>query len=295
MITPDEVIHASRQDNVSNDLRSMIDAMIRHGGFNLPNVIAEEAINWLKLYSRAHGIKDVSIGLSGGVDSAVTAALFKRAGYNVHALSLPIHQKPEETQRAIDATDALGVNLEVIDLSDNFDSMSATINRHGDLTPIRQGNIRARLRMITLYDEAARNKGVVASTDNYSELLTGFWTLHGDVGDVAPLQFFNKSFEVPKVGEYLGLSEDIWRATPTDGLGISNSDEDQFGFSYLELDVMAWAISHVIDVPESLDATKKAVIARMAATRHKRTNLAQPSFLSYGSQVYARWSFAKTN
>ena len=92
--------------------------------------------------------------------------------------------------------------------------------------------------MIALYNLAAANHGLVASTDNLSELAAGFWTLHGDVGDLSPIQAMTKSWEVPMLAKMLDVPESVWRAKPTDGLGVDSGDEAQFGFSYLELDLV---------------------------------------------------------
>ena len=107
------------------------------------------------------------------------------------------------------------------------------------LSKLRQGNMKARMRMIVLYDLAQLNKGLVVSTDNYTEYLTGFWTLHGDVGDYGPIQNLWKT-EVFNMSKFLLSScnefqykalESCIHATPVDGLGISNSDCDQLGVS----------------------------------------------------------------
>jgi NAD+ synthetase len=130
---------------------------------------------------------------------------------------------------------------------------------------IRKGNIRARLRMITLYNLASKLGGCVASTDNFSELAAGFWTLHGDVGDVSPIQALTKSWEVPAL-----------EAKPTDGLGIANGDEDQFGFSYLEFDLALFKIMRGgIDLDSLTERDREiveAVISRVRSTTYKRSN-----------------------
>jgi hypothetical protein len=107
---------------------------------------------------------------------------------------------------------------------------------------VRKGNIRARLRMITLYNLAQLHGGFVASTDNLSELGAGFWTLHGDVGDYSPIQSLLKSWEVPYLAQLNGVPESTVRAKPTDGLGIDSGDEAQLGASYLEWDLMTYAL-----------------------------------------------------
>lgn len=208
-------------------------------------------------YREQTGVSIAVIGMSGGVDSALTAALFKRAGWEVIGVVMPILQKPEETKRGIEACESLGITCMEKDLTylyqstqaafSDFDKEVASI--YDDIPKaalIRRGNIKARVRMITLYNLAAMYGGLVASTDNYSEMAMGFWTLHGDVGDLSPIQSLNKSWEVPALARYLGVPEATWRAKPTDGLGIDNSDEDQFGYTYLELDIMLFNITKTL-------------------------------------------------
>ena len=190
--------------------------------------LGEELIKGLSEYRTKWNVENVFLGMSGGIDSALTAALFKNAGWNVTGLTLPIHQEPSETERGIEACESLGIEHLQVDLTQAFESYLehatevADANLHGrDFydskdARVRGGNIRARLRMITLYNQASLHKGIVASTDNFSELAAGFWTLHGDVGDVAPIQSLTKSWEVPALAEHLGVPESIISAKPTD-------------------------------------------------------------------------------
>lgn len=193
----------------------------------------------LEKYKQEHNISTVVIGMSGGIDSALTASLFKAAGWTVKGFTLPIYQKVEETDRGREACDALGIDHSHIDLTAAYKTLEGSLGDSELYTaPIRKGNVRARLRMITLYNQAAKYGGLVASTDNLSELAAGFWTLHGDVGDVSPIQSLTKSWEVPKMAELMSVPESIINAVPTDGLGISTSDEEQLGANYLEFDIV---------------------------------------------------------
>lgn len=221
--------------------------------------IVEQIVAGLQLYRKEHGIENIVIGQSGGVDSALTAALFKQAGWIVHGVTLPIHQKEEETNRGIENIDVLRLERHNYDLTDQFDSMQDFLGEFGNTYKgqQRQGNIRARLRMIALYNLAHKLNGCVASTDNFSELAAGFWTLHGDVGDVAPIQSLTKSWEVPAIADMLGVPENTITALPTDGLGISNSDADQLGMNYLEFDILLFDLLNLPELSE--DNIKKHI------------------------------------
>lgn len=264
----EDILVTSRQDQTTS-LTPFFEKILKHyinmGVFmseeRLKDV-ADDIVAGLKQYSKDHNINTVAIGISGGVDSALTAKLFQLAGWKVVPVVMPIHQNSEETARGIAACKAM--NLEdywVLDLSDTFDKTANTLfdlmgNQFADTernTKIRQGNIRARLRMITLYNAAHLNKGLVASTDNFSELAAGFWTLNGDVGDLSPIQSLLKSWEVPKMAELLGFDTEIARAKPTDGLGIDDGDEAQFGCSYLEWDLMVLTMFDAKDDISLLD------------------------------------------
>lgn len=271
-VTVEQAIHASRfTGELDPALGSILEAMVDEAA---PiSVIHDTIVSELVQYRENSGIDTVVIGLSGGVDSAVTAKLFQHARWNVLPYTLPIDQRVEETTRAKVTATLLGRVLPEIDLTDEYVALRDKLSKTGPLTAIQLGNIRARLRMTTLYNEAARHGGIVASTDNFSELAAGFWTLHGDVGDIAPLQYLNKSWEVPLLAKYIGFPESIWRATPTDGLGISNSDEDQLGCSYLEWDIgVSELIAASMEGGEPIDhpLIRDVILPRVRRTAFKR-------------------------
>jgi nicotinamide-nucleotide amidase len=245
-------------------------------------------VRQLAEYKVDNFIEDVVIGMSGGIDSALTAALFKEAGWTVHGVTLPIHQKQEETDRGQEVIDKLELVPHSFDLSEQFDSMANFLGltdaqSYRELQ--RQGNIRARLRMTTLYNLAHQVGGCVGSTDNFSELAAGFWTLHGDVGDVAPIQSLSKSWEVPMLAKMLGVPQATLDALPTDGLGISNSDADQLGMTYLEFDIILFELLslpridnnsinlYINNITEEQTAKKVRLLAdRVLNTAFKRAN-----------------------
>ena len=207
--------------------------------------VIDYIVDWMRGYSRNAGMQGFVVGVSGGIDSAVTSTLCARTGLKVLALNMPILQA--SGQRTL-AEDHLAW------LEDRFDEVKGVTL---DLTPcfeafqtslppeIQDGltlaNTRSRLRMVTLYAFASHHTLLVAGTGNKVEDFgVGFYTKYGDGGvDIAPIADLMKS-EVFTLGEALGVSEDILGATPTDGLWADNrSDEDQIGATYPELE---WAM-----------------------------------------------------
>lgn len=255
-----DILNLARQsggDGPSPWFKEQLEEQIEEGMFLAEKdleAVLEDIWRDLSDYRDQAGVGTAVLGMSGGVDSALTAALFKKAGWRVIGFTLPIHQNAEETERGIEACAALGVEHNHLDLSNRFDEMVASLGEwdhslvSSDEGPARtrRGNLRARLRMMTLYDQAHRFGGIVASTDNFSELGAGFWTLHGDVGDLAPLQGLIKSWEIPWLARRVGVPEKTWRAAPTDGLGIGAGDEAQIGATYLEWDIVLFALSKVL-------------------------------------------------
>lgn len=249
MTIKQDILTYSRQAKIaplSPWFESTLEQLIDQGFYSDETVLRTTGytlVQGLRDYSNKHKIDTVVLGMSGGVDSALTAAMFRTAGWRVIGVTMPIHQNPEETARGMEACTALGIEHQHVDLTQTYEDLLASVRTYDaniDDTDhaLRRGNLRVRLRMLTVYNIASSVHGLVGSTDNFSELAAGFWTLHGDVGDLAPIQSLSKSWEVPKLAELYGVPTSTVFATPTDGLGISNSDEDQFGFSYLEFDIV---------------------------------------------------------
>lgn len=293
MIDKNKLLRFNRQPELSSwfeyKLQDLIDEGVYHD--KIENV-SSKIIENLEDYRKEWDLENIFIGMSGGIDSAVTGALFKEAGWNVTGVTMPIHQVVAETDRGREACERLGFNHIHADLTEGYElfrynslglldqlakeaPQGVDLSSHDKNTRVRLGNVRARMRMITLYNLASLNKGIVGSTDNFSELAAGFWTLHGDVGDVAPIQSLTKSWEIPLLAELLDVPDSIVSAKPTDGLGVANGDEDQFGFSYLEFDIAMFSLfkNNELEPENEKDkAIVESVKQRLASTIYKRFN-----------------------
>jgi NAD+ synthetase len=253
-------------------------------------------------------IKGFVLGISGGVDSAVSGALAKRIamdrpGFKVigRAISI-VSNKPEEVKRGVEIGKHFCSDFDSVALDHLFRSVYTGLRHRPAMTlvghenkkeAIQQGNIKARLRMLLLYDLAHREDCIVLSTDNLTELLLGFWTLHGDVGDLGMIQGLFKT-EVYGLAYYLARDAEkdmntkagealrsCATAIPTDGLGVSNSDLDQLLPNWER--ICGDPISGYRRVDEILidylngglrtwDENELSVIERHEATHHKRNN-----------------------
>ena len=199
--------------------------------------------NWIKTYVDQMPSKAQSlvIGISGGIDSSVSSTLSAMTGIKTIVLSMPIRQKDNQHNLSLKHQEWLiknfkNVEAHNINLDKLFDSFSTTLdkfdNEHGF------ANSRARLRMATLYQVAAANKGIVVGTGNKVEDFgVGFYTKYGDGGvDISPIADCNIT-DVWELGKELGILKEIIDAPPTDGLwDDGRTDEGQLGFKYQDLE-----------------------------------------------------------
>jgi len=204
---------------------------------------AEIIQKWIDEYcnSVSFELKSLVVGVSGGVDSSVVSTLCALTGRKTIVLSMPIKQKKKQYDLSISHGNWLAkkfsnVKLNTINLDNIFsefeNSMGQFKNEHGF------ANSRARLRMITLYQVAAANKGIVVGTGNKVEDFgVGFYTKYGDGGvDISPIADCTKT-QVWELGKYLGIDNKIIEAEPTDGLwDDARTDIEQLGMSYQDLE-----------------------------------------------------------
>ena len=199
--------------------------------------------NWIKEYinSMPKKAETLVIGISGGIDSSVSSTLCAMTGIKTIVLSMPIKQKSIQHDLSLKHQEWLiknfnNVEAHTLNLDKLFDEFKSSLskfdNDHG------MANSRARLRMTTLYQVAAANKGIVVGTGNKVEDFgVGFYTKYGDGGvDISPIADCNKT-EVWQLGKELKILEEIIKAAPTDGLwDDGRTDEGQLGLKYEELE-----------------------------------------------------------
>ncbi len=210
--------------------------------------VIEYIVNWLDEYANKAGMDGFVLGISGGIDSAVTSTLCAMTGKKLICLNLPIHQAPNQFDRSNNHIAWLkenfeGVTSDVVDLTATFDQTCNDFPE-GIQDQLTMANVRARLRMTTLYAFAGHHKYLVAGTGNKVEDFgVGFFTKYGDGGvDLSPIADLMKT-QVFEIAAELNIIEEIQEAKPTDGLwGDDRTDEDQIGASYPELE---WAMDYI--------------------------------------------------
>ena len=244
------------------------------------NKVSAHISKWLLEYSQKSNTNGFVVGVSGGIDSAVTSTLAAETGKEVLVIEMPIHQHSSQVTRAQDHIAFLldkypNVKSERVDLTEMYETFKKSIpSTNLASEELALVNTRARIRMTTLFYFAGLHNYLVAGTGNKVEDFgIGFYTKYGDGGvDLSPIADLMKS-EVYALGKELGVIESILTAAPTDGLwGDDKTDEDQIGASYDELE---WAMAFIeFNLPEDkLEIRQQEVLAiykRMnSANQHK--------------------------
>jgi NAD+ synthase len=188
------------------------------------------------------GYSKVVLGVSGGIDSALSAFLAVRAlgQDNVLALRLPYRtSSPESLEHAQQVIDKLGCPSKTIEITGAVD---AILHQHPEATPVRRGNVMARVRMINIYDQSAAFPGLVIGTGNKTETLLGYSTIHGDGAfDFNPLSDLYKA-QVRQLSEDLGVPESIITKAPSADLWAGQTDEDEIGYTYTDMDQIFYCL-----------------------------------------------------
>ena len=208
--------------------------------------ISEHIVNWLKSYLHQSHLKGFVVGISGGIDSALTSTLCAMTGEKVILLNMPIRQTDAEYKRAQEHIEDLKVRFPLVEsieinLSSSFAALESLYPKDVVSNHLAMANTRARLRMTTLYAIAQAHGCLVAGTGNKIEDFgIGFFTKYGDGGvDLSPIADLTKT-QVKALSLQLGIVGSILQAQPTDGLWEDGrSDEDQIGATYAELE---WAM-----------------------------------------------------
>ncbi len=230
--------------------------------------LAGEIAAWIREQVDQAGCAGVVLGVSGGVDSAVTAALARRGlGRDaVLGLVMPCHSVPDDEEHARLVLDTFGIKGERVDLGPVFDALTALLPPADGLAV---ANLKPRLRMLTLYYYANLYHYLVLGTSNRSELAVGYFTKYGDGGsDLMPLGGLLKR-EVRALARLLGVPQVIIDKAPSGGLWVGQTDEGEMGITYDALDRILEALD-AGDVAglELGDVTR--VRQMMAASQHKR-------------------------
>ena len=196
---------------------------------------------WIAQSVRDSGAKGAVVGLSGGIDSAVTVTLCKKAlGTNVLGVIIPCESDPHDQEDALLITTKLGIMTLTVRLDETYQALVPGLS---DGTRMANANLKARLRMAILYFLANTLSYLVVGTGNKTELMVGYFTKHGDGGvDILPLGGLYKT-QVWELARALNIPDKIINKTPTAGLWLGQSDEEELGISYAELDRTLQAIN----------------------------------------------------
>lgn len=200
-------------------------------------LVVEEMVLWMREKVNAAGAKGIVYGMSGGIDSAVVAAIAEKAcpGENL-GIIMPCYSNPVDADHGYLVAEALKLNVKKVELNDALDTMKKLVGSDGTEPKLVIANVKSRLRMVTLYYHAALNNYLVCGTGNKSEMTIGYFTKYGDGGsDMLPIATFVKS-EVRELARYLGVPEVIITKPPTAGLWENQTDETEMGMTYDQLD-----------------------------------------------------------
>ena len=240
--------------------------------------LADKLVLWIKEKTVAAGCRGVVMGMSGGLDSSVLAILCHRAfPQNMLGVIMPCYNNPEDKEHALTVAGKFSIKTEVVVLDPVFDALLKALpgdKAEPGSSGIAEANVKARLRMVTLYYFANQLKYIVAGAGNRSELSVGYFTKYGDGGaDILPLGDLVKR-EVRELAGFLGIPQPIVDKPPSAGLWQGQTDEDEMGLGYEELD-------RYLITGEASTGARQKIESMIAASAHKRL---PPTVASLGEE-----------
>ena len=238
-------------------------------------ILVQKLHNWIEGKVTKAKAEGVVFGLSGGIDSAVVAALSMRVfPQNTLVIIIPCHSLEADINDALDLINKFNIPYKIIDLSKVYDSLIHLLNdkeKEGSFK-LAEANIKPRLRMMTLYYFANKLNYLVVGTGNKSELTIGYFTKYGDGGaDILPLGNLLKS-QVKELAEYLDIPKKIINKPPSAGLWEGQTDEEEIGISYEQLD------KYLKIGKLNNKMIEEKIQDKITKSAHKRTTPAKPSF-----------------
>ena len=229
--------------------------------------IADKLISWIREKVSSSGCKGVLVGMSGGLDSSVVAVLCHRAfPQSMLGVLMPCYSSQEDMEHAQAVATEFSIPTKTVVLDSIFDTLLKALPSNKvdpNVSRLAEANLKARLRMLTLYYFANRLGYMVAGSGNRSELSVGYFTKYGDGGaDILPLGNLVKR-QVKELGGFLSIPQQIIDKLPSAGLWEGQTDEGELGLSYEELD-------RYLVTGEASSELKGKIESMIAATKHKR-------------------------
>ena len=237
--------------------------------------LADRLVSWIRDTVLAAGCKGVVVGMSGGLDSSVAAVLCYRAfPQSMLGVIMPCYSSREDEEHAQAVASKFSIPTRTVSLDTVFDTMLKALPREmaePSIKRLAKANLKARLRMLTLYYFANQLSYMVVGASNKSELSVGYFTKYGDGGvDILPLGGLVKG-QVRELAVFLGIPQEIIDKPPSAGLWQGQTDEGELGLSYQELD-------RYLVTGEASNEVKRKIEAMMAASDHKRLPPSVASF-----------------
>lgn len=236
--------------------------------------VINKICNFLKKEFRERKKRNAIVGISGGLDSALTAYLCRKANLNLYGVILPYGNKShEEGKKVTEFLELPEKQIFILDITFLINKQVKTISKIiTELDKVNQGNIMARQRMIILYALAKSLNGLVVGTSNLSEYLLGYFTLHGDgAADIFPIRNLFKT-QIYQLAEYLKFPDWLIKKPPSADLWKGQTDEGEFGFSYKEADLILSLFLKGLSEKQIIDRIRNKKLVERVLKRVKNTN-----------------------